>query len=47
MDYYLTRKQAVHWDGRNEAGESVASGIYILKFMAGDFSATQRLMIVK
>ena len=47
VGYYLTRERAVYWDGRNDVGESVASGIYVLKFIAGDFSATQRVMIVK
>ena len=47
IGYYLTRERAVHWDGRNDIGESVASGIYVLKFIAEDFSATQRVMIVK
>jgi hypothetical protein len=47
VGYYLTQERAVHWDGRNAVGESVASGVYVVKFVAGDFSATQRLMVVK
>ena len=45
--YYLTRERAAYWDGRNEAGESVSSGVYFLQFVAGEFTATQRVVIVK
>ena len=47
VGYYLTRERAAYWDGRNEVGESVSSGVYFLQFIAGDFAATQRVVIVK
>ena len=47
VGYYLTRERAAYWDGRNETGESVSSGIYFLQFVAGDFAATQQVVIVK
>ena len=47
VGYYLTRGRAAYWDGRNEAGESVSSGVYFLQFLAEDFAATQRVVIVK
>ena len=47
VGYYLTRERAAYWNGRNEAGESVSSGVYFLQFLAGDFAATQRVVIVK
>ena len=47
IGYYLTRERAAYWDGRNEVGESVSSGVYFLQFVAGDFTATQRVVIVK
>ena len=47
IGYYLTQERAVHWDGRNEVGESVASGVYFLRFIADDFSATRQGVIVK
>ncbi len=47
VGYYLTRERAVYWDGRNDIGESVSSGVYFLQFVAGDFTATQRVVIVK
>ena len=47
VGYYLTRERAAYWDGRNEIGESVSSGIYFLRFVAGEFTATQRVVIIK
>ncbi|MCY3723509.1 MAG: T9SS type A sorting domain-containing protein [Candidatus Poribacteria bacterium] len=47
VGYYLTRERAAYWDGRNETGEPVSSGVYFLQFVAGDFVATQRVVIVK
>ena len=45
--YYAVRGKAAYWDGRNERGEAVASGIYIYHFRAGDYAASRRLVIVK
>ena len=47
IGYYLTQERAAYWDGRNEIGESVSSGVYFLEFVAADFSATQRIVILK
>ena len=47
VGYYLTRERAAYWDGRNETGEPVSSGVYFLQFVAGDFTATQRVVVVK
>ena len=44
---YQTRGRAAYWDGRNELGESVASGLYFYTLTAGDFSATRRMLILK
>jgi serine protease AprX len=35
------------WDGRNDAGFSVASGIYIYRFEAGDFRKIQKMILLK
>lgn len=35
------------WDGKNNRGESVNSGLYIAKIIAGDFIATQKMLLVK
>ncbi len=44
---YDTRSKAVYWDGRNQFGEQVASGIYFYSLSAGDFSATRKMVILK
>lgn len=44
---YRTRSRAAHWDGRNAAGEPVASGIYFYTLQAGDFKATRQMVILK
>lgn len=45
--FYDTKSKAAHWDGSNEAGEPVASGIYFYSIQAGDFAATRKLIITK
>ena len=44
---YQNRSRAAYWDGRNDVGESVASGIYFYTLTAGDFAATRKLLIRK
>ena len=45
--HYVERATAAYWDGRNRAGESVASGVYLYRLTAGDFSAMRRMVILK
>ena len=44
---YQSRNRAVYWDGRNQLGESVASGLYFYTLIAGEFTATRRMLILK
>ncbi len=44
---YRSRSRAVYWDGRNQLGESVASGLYFYTLIAGEFSGTRRMLILK
>ena len=45
---YRTRERAADWDGRNTAGEPVASGVYFFTLQAGQTSgATRRMVILK
>jgi N-acetylneuraminic acid mutarotase len=45
--WYVTKDKAAYWDGCNETGEVVASGIYFYKLRAGNYSAVRKLLIVK
>ncbi len=45
--FYLTREHAAHWDGTNEAGERVASGVYFYHLQADRFSAGRKLIVLK
>ena len=44
---YQSRSRAAYWDGRNNVGESVASGIYFYTLIADDFAATRKMLIMK
>ena len=44
---YQYRSRAAYWDGRNNVGEPVASGLYFYTLTAGDFTATRKMLIRK
>ncbi|MBM3238949.1 T9SS type A sorting domain-containing protein [Candidatus Poribacteria bacterium] len=48
---YITKDRAVYWNGKNESGERVASGVYFYRLKAehpeAEFSAVRRLVVVK
>ena len=44
---YTNRTHAAYWDGKNELGESVASGLYFYTLTAGEFAATRKMLILK
>ena len=44
---YQNCSRAAYWDGKNELGEPVASGVYFYTLTAGDFSATRKMLIQK
>ena len=44
---YQGKSRAAYWDGRNEQGEHVASGVYFYTLSADDFSATRKMLIRK
>ena len=44
---YVDKSKAAYWDGRNDSGEEVASGIYYYSITAGDFSATRKMIVKK
>jgi hypothetical protein len=44
---YTTKERAAYWDGKNEAGERVASGVYLYSVNAGSFSSARKMVILK
>ncbi|MFC1712828.1 FlgD immunoglobulin-like domain containing protein [Candidatus Poribacteria bacterium] len=44
---YVSRSKAAYWDGRNETGERVASGIYFYSINSGSFSAIKKMVIAQ
>jgi hypothetical protein len=45
--HYITPSKAVYWDGANQLGEHVASGVYFYTLQADRFAATRKLFIMK
>ena len=45
--FYNSRGRAAYWDGRNDAGEHAASGLYFYQLRTPSFHQTRRLVIVK
>ena len=45
--FYMTQSTAAYWDGRNNMGEQVASGVYFYSLQTPDFSATRKMLILK
>lgn len=44
---YQSKSRAAYWDGRNEIGEHVASGLYFYTITTDDFTATRKMLILK
>ena len=44
---YQNRSRAAYWDGKNDVGEPVASGIYFYTLTVGEFKSTRKMLIRK
>ncbi|MDI6794949.1 MAG: FlgD immunoglobulin-like domain containing protein, partial [bacterium] len=38
---------AAYWDGKDEAGQEVASGVYLYQLRAGSFVSTRKMIVLK
>jgi flagellar hook assembly protein FlgD len=38
---------AIQWNGRNENGNAIASGVYFYRIQAEDFVKTSKMLFVK
>ena len=44
---YQDKTRALYWNGKNEVGESVASGLYFYTLTAGNYTTTRKMLILK
>ena len=44
---YLGTSRAAYWDGRDQGGGLVASGLYFFRLQAGDFGQARKMMVLK
>ena len=44
---YHSKDRAAYWNGRNELGERVASGLYFYTLTVGNFVTTRKMLIMK
>ena len=47
MGDYSDKDKSAYWDGKNESGEQVSSGIYFYSIKAGDFTAIKKMIVKK
>ena len=45
--YYIGKSRAAYWDGRNDLGERLASGVYFYQLSTPESSATRKMVIRK
>ena len=44
---YVTKDKAAYWDGHNDRGEKVASGVYFYQFKANEKSFVKKMVLLK
>lgn len=45
--FYINKENAAYWDGKNESGEPISSGIYFYTIRTGDFVSTRKMTILR
>jgi len=44
---YISKDKSAYWNGRNDVGEKVSSGVYFYTLKAGDFISTKKMVIAR
>jgi hypothetical protein len=44
---YRDRERAAYWDGKNESGEQIASGVYFYQIRTGNYREMRQMVILK
>ncbi len=44
---YSQVPSVISWDGCDDAGRKLPSGVYFLKFQTGDYSATEKILLIR
>jgi hypothetical protein len=44
---YVSKQEAAYWDGKNDEGEDVASGVYFYQIHAGDYVSVRKMVVIK
>lgn len=45
--YYESKNNAAYWDGLNEYGEQISSGLYFYTIQAGHYTATKKMTVAR
>ena len=45
--YYHSQSRSGYWNGKNNNGEQVVSGVYFYQLLAGDYTDTRKMVILK
>jgi len=46
-DYLPAGEYSVTWDGKDEDGRSVSSGVYFYRMTAGEYTSVKRMVLMK
>ena len=46
-EYQTAGQKTVHWDGTDEEGNKVSSGVYLYRIKAGEYTETKKMILMK
>ena len=44
---YVAGTHSVKWDGRDNFGSDASSGVYFYRILAGDFTASKKMILIR